>query len=169
MDIEINKIGFKEIEKVCDILHNVVFYMKSVGFTQWDDSYPNREILLRDIDYDCLFGAYNGGKLMGFAALNGHQSEEYEDITWKFGKPYLVVHRLQIDPEFRGHGIAYDIMLFAERLAKEQGRKAIRLDTRQDNIPAIALYEKLGYKKRGHVHFPRMMEYEFPCFEKEIL
>jgi ribosomal protein S18 acetylase RimI-like enzyme len=143
--------------------------MKSIGFTQWNEDYPTREILERDIEYGCLFGAYSNEKLAGFAALNEHQSEEYEKILWKFGEPYLVVHRLQVDPSYRGKGIAYLIMLFADRLAKERGYKAIRLDTRQDNIPAIALYEKLGYQKRGHVHFPRMMEYEFPCFEKEIL
>ncbi len=169
MDIQIKKVGIDEINRVCEILSGVISHMKSIGFTQWDDSYPTREILKRDIEYSCLFGAYSDGKLIGFSALNQHQSEEYEDIIWEYGEPCLVVHRLQIDPAYRGHGIAYDIMLFAERLAKEQGYKAIRLDTRCDNTPAIKLYEKLGYQKRGHVHFPRMMAYEFPCFEKEIL
>ena len=169
MGIEIKKVSLKEIDAVCNILCNVISHMKSIGFTQWNEDYPTREILERDIEYGCLFGAYSNEKLAGFAALNEHQSEEYEEILWKFGEPYLVVHRLQVDPAYRGKGIAYLIMLFAERLAKERGCKAIRLDTRQDNIPAIALYEKLGYQKRGHVHFPRMMEYEFPCFEKEIL
>ena len=60
-------------------------------------------------------------------------------------------------------------MLFAEILANETECNSIRLDTRQDNIAAVKLYEKLNYKKRGHVHFTSMIDYEFPCFEKEIL
>ena len=168
MDIIIKKIRESEIDRVCGILASVISHMKKIGFTQWDTDYPNREILSRDIDYGDLYGAYSDGYLIGFASLNQHQSQEYEEIAWEFGEPCLVVHRLQIDPEYRGQGIAYDIMLYAERLAQDSGCKAIRLDTRCDNIPAIRLYEKLGYERRGHVHFPRMPEYEFPCFEKYV-
>ena len=168
MENEIRKVAVCELDRVCEILSSVVAHMKSTGFTQWDEEYPTCEILMRDIGYCCLYGAYQNGMLMGFAALNRHQSEEYGEITWRFGGPYLVVHRLQVDPAFRGRGAAYDLMLYAESLAKDTGCRAIRLDTRCDNAAAVGLYEKLGYQKRGHVHFPRMMEYEFPCFEKQI-
>ena len=154
---------------MCGILSSVVAHMKKTGFTQWGEDYPTREILMRDIDYGSLYGYYIEGALIGFTALDSHQSAEYEAISWQCGEPYIVVHRLQVDPAFRGRHAAYLLMLFAEKLAKDTGCRAIRLDTRCDNTAAVALYEKLGYEKRGHVHFPRMPEYEFPCFEKEIL
>jgi ribosomal protein S18 acetylase RimI-like enzyme len=169
MENEIRKVSSRELDRVCEILAEVIAHMKSIGFTQWDEEYPTREILMRDIEYDCLYGVYHNGVLIGFAALNGHQSKEYEEIAWQFGEPYLVVHRLQVDPAYRGRHVAYDLMLFAETLAKDTGCKAIRLDTREDNTAANRLYEKLRYDKRGIVHFPRMMEYDFYCFEKEIL
>ncbi len=168
MDLIIKQIKTQELDIVCEIMNAVVFTMKASGFTQWDKDYPTREILLKDVERGELYGAYIGDIIAGFAAINRHQSEEYCEIPWKFGDAFLVVHRLQVDPIFRGKHIAYEIMLFAEKLAKEQGLKSIRLDTRYDNVPAISLYSKLGYVKRGHVHFPRMIEYEFPCLEKEI-
>ena len=35
---------------------------------------------------------------------------------------------------------------FAIKLAKENGKKAVRLDVTEINAPAISLYEKLGFK-----------------------
>jgi len=168
MNTSIRQIASHEIDKVCEILKSVVAHMVSIGFTQWGDDYPTREILLKDIERRELYGAYIDDLLTGFVAINSHQSKEYEEIKWQFGVPYLVVHRLQVAPKHRGQNIGFDLMIYVEALAKEKGCKSIRLDTRCDNIPANKLYEKLGYKQRGHVHFPRMMEFEFPCFEKEI-
>lgn len=169
MAFKINKVEISEIDRVCEILKSVVAYMKKIGFTQWDDDYPRRDILQRDIELNQLYGAYKDSKLVGFIALTNNQDEEYNDIAWQYKSPYLIVHRLQVDPAFRGQRIGYGLMIFAEKLAKDTGCKSIRLDTRQDNTSAINLYIKLGYKIQGHVHFPRMIEYEFPCFEKEIL
>ena len=169
MDLKIKKIMPDEIERVCEILAAVIAHMKDIGFTQWDEGYPRRDILERDIALGELYGAYCDKSLAGFAVLNSRQDSEYEDIPWQCGDSYLVVHRLQVDPALRGQGIAYDLMIYAEELAKEVGAAAIRLDTRCDNVAAVSLYEKLGYKKRGVVHFPRMIEYDFICFEKAVL
>ncbi len=168
MNIEIKKINPQEIDKVCEILANVIAHMRKIGFTQWDEGYPRRDILEADIARKDLYGAYIGDTLAGFTVINNYQDSEYESIKWLSEGTFFVIHRLQVDPTFRGQGIAYALMLYAEQLAKSHNGKAIRLDTRFDNIPAIKLYEKLGYVKRGIVHFPRMMEYEFICFEKRI-
>lgn len=168
MVCKIRLIDKNEIDKVCEILSCVISHMKSIGFDQWDDDYPTRDNFARDIMRGDLYGAYLDGALAGFVALNSRQSEEYCDITWKYSEPCLVVHRLQVDPKLRGKRIAYDLMVFAENLARDKGLSSIRLDTRSDNTPALKLYAKLGYIIRGHVHFPRMMEYEFPCLEKKI-
>ncbi len=169
MNAEIRLINPEELDRVCEILASVIAHMKKIGFTQWDEGYPRRDILEADISKKELYGAYINNKLAGFTVINSHQDKQYEDITWQNGEPYIIVHRLQVDPAYRGQGIAYDLMLYAEKLAKSKSAKAIRLDTRFDNLPATKLYEKLGYKKRGIVHFPRMIEYDFICFEKEIL
>lgn len=165
----IKKITIEELDRVCEILASVIIHMNLNGLDQWGEDYPTRDILSDDIVRGDLFGVYIDEMLTGFVALNNHQSEEYYDINWKFNEPCLVVHRLQVDPLYHGQSIAYNLMLFAETYGKDQNYKSIRLDTRCDNKSAIGLYEKLQYKSRGHVHFPRMMEYNFICFEKRIL
>lgn len=162
------KVQISEIDKVWLITKAVVAHMKSIGFTQWNEDYPTLDVLLEDINLGNLYGAYIKDVLTGFVALNNNQAKEYTDIPFKFDEPCLVVHRLQVDPLYRGMHIGHDLMIHAQHIAKQKNCKSIRLDTRYDNIAAMSLYKNLGYKRRGHVHFARMIEYVFPCFEKEI-
>ena len=169
MSIEIKTIQDQELDRVCDILNAVIYQMQQNGFTQWDETYPTRETFQEDIIQCHLFGAYQKQKLVGFVAINSIQNDEYNKVDFMFGDAYLVVHRLQIDPIYLRKQIASKLMLHAEKLARENGLCSIRLDTREDNIPALKLYEKLGYIRRGHVCFPGRQGYIFLCFEKEIL
>ncbi|MEX0852771.1 MAG: GNAT family N-acetyltransferase [Bauldia sp.] len=49
----------------------------------------------------------------------------------------------------RGSGLARALMADAERLAARRGSRAVRLEVRCDNQPAIRLYERLGYRRIG--------------------
>ena len=40
---------------------------------------------------------------------------------------------------------------YAVYFGKKQGKKAIRLDTYEENLPAVRLYEKCGFQERGKV------------------
>ncbi len=76
----------------------------------------------------------------------------------------LVVHRLCVDPAFQGQGIAEQIMIYGEKIARERGYASIRLDAYSSNPRAVRLYERLGYQKVGSVTFPRRT-LPFYCFE----
>ncbi len=54
---------------------------------------------------------------------------------------------IYVAEDFRGTGLAQRLMEFAEELAAGQWRqKSILLLVRQENIPALKLYRKLGYE-----------------------
>jgi len=61
----------------------------------------------------------------------------------------LVGHILTIDvPNAqRRKGIAKQLMREMEKIFKDKGATACNLEVREDNIPALNLYEKLGYKQ----------------------
>jgi ribosomal protein S18 acetylase RimI-like enzyme len=67
------------------------------------------------------------------------------------------VHFLDIHKEYRGHGYSVILMKYMIKKLFESGAKIIKLDTRVNNIPARALYSKLGFsevgKDDGFVHF----------------
>lgn len=62
--------------------------------------------------------------------------------------------RIAIHPDHRGHGLGGLLLrAFVER-ASGQGAEAIHLEVREDNAPAIALYERegfvLGHRRRDY-------------------
>ena len=97
--LNIKKVEIPEIDRVCDILKNVVSHMKSIRFDKWSDSYPTRPILYEDIKLGHQLGAYFDIELTGFIALLIDQPEAYAEIPFLFEITCLVVQRLQVDPE----------------------------------------------------------------------
>ena len=67
------------------------------------------------------------------------------------GRNNMIGHILTIDvtPRHRRKGIAKKLLNQTETLLKESGATEIRLEVREDNTPAINLYQKRGYKKVG--------------------
>jgi len=61
------------------------------------------------------------------------------------------LYSLAVAPEWRGRGLAQQLLAAAEAGAAEQGCVELRLEVREDNAGAIALYQRLGYRRFGYV------------------
>jgi ribosomal protein S18 acetylase RimI-like enzyme len=70
-------------------------------------------------------------------------------IIYHPGTRLARVYSLAVDPQHRGKGIAKLLMSAGEQAASDAGRLYLRLEVSVDNIPAIKLYEWLGYQKFG--------------------
>ncbi|MEP7066494.1 MAG: GNAT family N-acetyltransferase [Gemmatimonadota bacterium] len=57
------------------------------------------------------------------------------------------IKRMYVLPEHRGRGYSKAMLVTLERMAKESGYEAVRLETRHLQTAAIALYEGLGYAR----------------------
>lgn len=167
MKFDIRPLLPEHAETAMALFRRVVKAMHAVGFMQWNDSYPNMEYLQKDIAAGTAYGCFTGEALTAVATLDGNQSPEYEPIPFEFGTPYLIVHRLAVDPDIRRQGLANRMMDFAEELARSKGFPAVRLDTCQDNTAALALYEGRGYIRRGTCHFPGRT-FTFVVMEKAL-
>lgn len=153
-----------QIDKVMDIYQSVKDDMLQAGLDQWDDVYPNRAVLLNDIEQKELFGYYANDELVACIALNSVQSPEYKAVSWQLNDDLpLVVHRLCVHPENKGQGIAQRIMTYVETYAMKKNYQSIRLDAFQKNPAAVHLYQKVGYDLVGEVTFRKG---KFHCFEK---
>jgi len=61
-------------------------------------------------------------------------------------KPYINIHDILIDSEFRGNGLGKKLMEQIELIAKERKCCKITLEVRDDNQIAQNLYTELGFK-----------------------
>ncbi len=63
---------------------------------------------------------------------------------------YLYLLGFAIDSKHQGKGFGLETLRFIQNFAKENGFKALVLDTRQKK-KAIRIYEKFGFKKTDHI------------------
>ena len=59
------------------------------------------------------------------------------------------LYSIAVDPGRARRGVGRALVEAAQTYALEQGRQALRLEVREDNHPAVTLYERLGYRRFG--------------------
>ena len=164
--VVIVKGGAADVCAVMGMVQACVRQMIAQGIHQWDDVYPDRGTIERDIAEQTLFVARDGQALCGMIVVDENQSAEYVQVTWQYvAEKVLVVHRLAVAPTWQGRGLASRLMSFAEDYGRRYGYGAIRLDTFVHNPTALGLYTKRQYRRAGTVRFRKG---EFYCLEKSL-
>lgn len=157
-----------EIDKVLELYKVVVKDMNVNGLYNWNEKYPNEEIVKKDVNNKCLYVGEEEGTLVAIAAIDEKIDESYKSVHWHEKISFFSFHRIAVHPSFNGRGYAKKMISFAEELGKKKGYKSIRIDTYSKNTKAIKLYESLGYENVGDV-FLRGMDEPCHCYEKELL
>jgi ribosomal protein S18 acetylase RimI-like enzyme len=143
--------------------------MRADGNLQWDDHYPNEHIFERDIDQGELWVAELApGAIAAVTAITTDQSPEYADVGWDIHEPAIVIHRLAVDPDFRGTGLAHSLMQWAETIAGQRGISVLRVDTNTENPATQRLLPKLGYTLAGEITLSYRPGLRFRCYEKRL-
>jgi ribosomal protein S18 acetylase RimI-like enzyme len=151
------------------LVRRVVPLMRAAGNLQWDNDYPNEQVFERDISLGELWIAEAAdGILAGVAAITTDQSPEYADAGWDIHEPAIVIHRLAVDPEFRGAGIAIALMQHAETVARERQIPILRVDTNTQNPATQRLLPRLGYTLAGEISLAFRPGLRFFCYEKRL-
>ena len=131
MDITIADLTMRLLDKLCEI-ENQCF--KQEAFTK-------QQIACLITDYNTIgLTAVINGEIAGFVIA---RVNIIRNVT--FG------HILTIDvaPAYRRKGVAQKLLQEIETIFREKGIKECRLEVREDNVAALNLYQKLGYKKVG--------------------
>ncbi|ANS74351.1 GCN5 family acetyltransferase [Paenibacillus yonginensis] len=169
MQIEIIKANPDHLQPLMSMIGRVVRIMNDGGNEQWGADYPAEDIIAEDINSQTMYiAAGENGQVLGMMVLDENQDDQYAGIDWQQKQgPNLIMHRLAVDPNAQGQGIASKLIAFAERYALENGYRSLRLDTYEKNRTAQGLYLKLGYEIRGKINYPGR-EADFPVFEKVL-
>ncbi|GMQ57365.1 GNAT family N-acetyltransferase [Vallitalea sediminicola] len=163
---EIVKAIIDDKDEIMKLVSDCVNNMRAQNIFQWNENYPNEEVILEDIADGNLYVMKDENRFLGIITLNEEQDEEYKTVDWKSESTgILVVHRLAVSPLGQGKGIGKSFMSFAEDLVRQKNYKTIRLDTYSGNPIALSFYDRLGYEKVGEVYFPGR-DLAFYCYEK---
>lgn len=121
-------------------------FMRKLDIDQWQDGYPQREVLAQDIELGQLYVFDDGGSIAAFAALVPGTEPIYDAIdgAWRTEGPYLTIHRMALDDAHRGGGLAAAMMDRAAGIARGQGCASLRADTHRGNRAMRRFLEKQG-------------------------
>jgi len=114
--------------------------------------HPTDAMIQSYIDRQEMYLFTDGKNVAGMTAITMYQGEDYHEIPWSQklkDDEVASVHIFTVAPEYQGKGVSKRMMEAIISLAMEKGKKAIRLDALESNIPARHMYEKLGFAYRG--------------------
>ena len=164
----IRKAEISDLENIMLMYTSCVAGMIENGIDQWDESYPNTEVIMQDLIAQTYFVVTKNELIIAGINIDQNQDDTYLVLDWKDKEnQFLVVHRLAVKEEYWNKKIGKDLMLFTEKLVVERDLKSIRLDTYSGNPKAMEFYRRLGYTELGTIDLKPDKE-KYHCFEKII-
>lgn len=154
-----------DLKEIIPIIRKSVQVMEKHDNDQWTGDYPQEHDFLADIEKNTLYVAILDNKVAGCISVDQVEPEEYQEVNWRIDEEAYLFHRLAVDIDIRGEGVASELIAFAERLAIENGVYYMKVDTYSLNKKAQGLFEKLGYEKRGEIKLFGK-EQPFYCYDK---
>jgi len=161
-----------DVERIMEIVGDAQHFLKSSGVDQWQNGYPTPEVYVSDIQKNSCYVFLIDGRIAGVISVFFEPEENYmyvEDGKWLTGDaPYAVFHRAAVGNNYRGMGIASQMLSYSENIASEHGLESIRGDTHRDNKAMRGLLEKRGFVHCGTVFLSGVetARDERVCYEK---
>lgn len=87
-----------------------------------------------------ILAAVKAGRLVGAAV-----------VFLRSDSPAARLYSVAVDPGLRGRGLGARLLAAAERAARESGATSLRLEVKDRNKTALALYGKSGYGIIGRI------------------
>ncbi|WP_310559638.1 GNAT family N-acetyltransferase [Flavobacterium sp.] len=155
MNYQLRKAEMAETLEIWAILQQAIIRRKKDGSTQWQDGYPNPEVVKNDIEKEIAFVLTYGKIIIGYCAVIVNYEPEYLKIEgkWLTNSDFVVIHRLAIAENYLGKNLSKSIIEFVEDFAKSNQIYSLKADTNHDNIAMMKIFEKTDFIFCGIVHF----------------
>lgn len=155
MDFQFRKAEFSDAKGIWEILEQGIQRRKADGSNQWQDGYPNLEVVHQDIEKGVGFVLMHGNKVAGYICLAINDEPVYAEIEgkWLSDGDFVVYHRVVVGNDFLGKGVAKRLLEEAEYFARAHNIPSLRADTNFDNAAMLHLFDALGYTYCGEVYF----------------
>lgn len=153
MEYNFRKAKPEEIPQIWQILRQAIIRRKDEGSNQWQNGYPNPEVVRKDIEKGVGFVLTENQIVVAYSAVLINNEPSYADIIgkWITNSHFVVVHRVAVSQDHLGKGLAKKMLSYIEDYALSNGIFSIRADTNFDNAPMLHIFENSGYKYCGEV------------------
>ncbi len=156
--IEIRKTEARDLEALMPLFEEARATIAQLGIDQWQNGYPNRAVILSDIERSQSHRVLDDGEICGTFALISDGEPTYNEIfdgRWLTGdgkEHYFAIHRVAISVKCRGKGISTEIISFCAEKARAAGKISLRIDTHKGNVVMRKMLEKHGFSYCGTIY-----------------
>lgn len=155
MSYAIRLATLEEVPHIWEVLQQAIARRKADGSNQWQDGYPNLEVVTVDVNKGIGYVALQEERIVGYTALLVNDEPEYGHLkgAWLTDTDFVVFHRVAVANDFLGKGVAKALFAFIEAYTRSQNIHSIKADTNFDNAAMLHLFHSLGYEYCGEVYF----------------
>lgn len=153
--MQFRKAAETDIDKILKIIGQAQAYLKEHGINQWQNNYPNVQTIQKDIADGCNYVLLENNQIVATAAISFAGEKTYASIyegQWKTNRNYAVIHRIAVDSQQKGRGVASEMIKQAERLCLENDRYSIKIDTHEKNQSMQRLLQKNSFQYCGIIY-----------------
>tara|TARA_B110000037_G_scaffold198930_1_gene238265 strand:- start:718 stop:1227 length:510 start_codon:yes stop_codon:yes gene_type:complete len=154
MDYQFRRAKISDAFEIWQILKDAIQRRKEDGSNQWQDGYPNMDVVKNDIERKIGFVLTRNDNIIGYTAIIINDEPDYINIEgkWLTNQEFMVYHRVAISKKFLAKGMGKKMMKLIEKYALSKNIYSLKADTNHDNIPMLKIFEKMGYSFCGTVH-----------------
>lgn len=153
--LEVRKATIEDTDAVLDFYHAMIDEMQGTNFDiLWKrDKHPSDDFLHESIKNGYLIlGTVSNGDIACALVIDRMAAPGYEMAPWKLDAPddqLGIVHLVATRPKYHGRGYATKLIQESINIVRNDGLRALRLDTFIDNVRSHGLYAKLGFTNHG--------------------
>lgn len=154
MNISFRPTQKSDIDCIMELVAAAQAWFRDQGIDQWQDGYPTPAVFEADIARGNSYVGELEGRVILTGCLSFDGEPTYREIfegQWLNDAPYGVVHRLVVDPVWKGHGLAGEFLHFCYADSIRRGVKNIRIDTHLQNLPMQRLITRHGFLHCGRI------------------
>ena len=155
---KIRRTTHSDIDPLMSIFDEARATIATLGIDQWQNGYPNREVICADIEKSQSYCVCSDGEIIGTFALICDGEPTYNKIydgKWLTGdnrEHYFAIHRVAISVKRRGTGISTAIIDYCAEEAKRANKASLRIDTHRGNAVMRKMLEKHGFIHCGTIY-----------------
>lgn len=151
----------RDASGIINIIKQAQDYFKAQGINQWQDNYPDFEIVKNDIENKNGYVLLKDNIIVGTVVVSFEGEKNYESIyngKWLSNDEFAVIHRIAIDSKFKGLGLSLIIIKNIERICLNKGVHSIKIDTHKENISMQKMLLKNGFIYCGVIYLENKSE-----------
>ena len=165
--MELIKAAEEDLQGLYSLYRRTAEHMKQCGLNQWNwGIYPTEKMIADDVKRGEMYLFREDGVPAAAIVLTESVDPEYAEVPWTGGVHPGVFHRLAVDPARQGSGIGDGILDQAVQILQNAGCDCIRCDTNRENLRALHLYEKKGFRKCGTVWWDDTPEEKYYALDR---